>query len=621
MTVVRRICSNTEPTLQAGEYSTTITYTATVKLPAAPTNLSVSPNSYELGSADANTVTISASSGLASAYKVWIDLNDSQTNTPDSGEECTNLNVISDTRLTCNLPTDDSITVDTPYTIYVQTQAASPATIPNSFTYTKPSICRNGDPDSDCQVDIDDNMIPVTYDEERQVWIALNEQQINSLTGIWYDYGAKKWANAVTVQNPNDYRESKDVDELDILGYWVYIPRYAYEVQRRDAYDQVSKASANTSVSAQNFDIVFETKNTPRKTPVECLNGDYRTCVKNQYGESALTYPNTTSQSDPLNSQTAWATHPAFTWGTEELNGFWIGKFETTGTRTAPTVKPNQHANISEYIGEFYSAAKSIGQPDPNNNYGGANNDDTTNGLTQNSHHLAISTSHMLKNSEWGAVAYLSASKYGTGVNNVQINGAYLASGSTDADGDSSRYGVTGCGPEADGIEDRYNAGTLNKSTIESSTACGSVDRAYNGTIGQYASTTNNVYGVYDMSGGAWEYVMGNYSTNLSQTSNSTYNYREVKTPIKPPYVDIYNITSNNSCTWNTDGSSCGGHALFETASWGGDIAYFVNSGLPWFVRGGNSGGGSGAGVFASNYDYGFNYTYVGFRVALSAVP
>ena len=45
---------NTEPTLQAGEYSTTITYTATVKLPAAPTNLSVSPNSYELGSGDNN---------------------------------------------------------------------------------------------------------------------------------------------------------------------------------------------------------------------------------------------------------------------------------------------------------------------------------------------------------------------------------------------------------------------------------------------------------------------------------------------------------------------------------------------------------------------------------------
>ena len=28
----------------------------------------------------------------------------------------------------------------------------------------------------------------------------------------------------------------------------------------------------------------------------------------------------------------------------------------------------------------------------------------------------------MMKNSEWGAAAYLSASLYGAGVNNVQIN-------------------------------------------------------------------------------------------------------------------------------------------------------------------------------------------------------
>ena len=26
------------------------------------------------------------------------------------------------------------------------------------------------------------------------------------------------------------------------------------------------------------------------------------------------------------------------------------------------------------------------------------------------------------------------------------------------------------------------------------------------------ASTTGTIYGVYDMSGGAWEYVMGNYN-------------------------------------------------------------------------------------------------------------
>ena len=621
--------ANVEQFFRAGTYSEEVVYTATVKLPSNPTITSVSPNQYELGSNGNSTVTIEGAN-LASAYRVWIDLNNS--NTYDTNEQCTNLNIESNTKLTCNVPTDQTIpTLDTgTHTIYVQTQAEQPGKLENAFTYTKPSICRNADPDSDCQVDIDDNMIPVTYDEERQVWIALNERQINSLTGIWYDYGAKKWANAVTVKNPDNYRESKDVNEDDILGYWVYIPRYAYKVQRRDAYNPTNQTSANSAVSAQNFDIVFETKNDPVKQPIECNTGDYQTCVKNQYGASALNYPNTTSQDDPSNNQTAWATHPAFTWKytqaingfdqTTELNGFWIGKFETTGTRTAPTVKPNQHANIYEYIGEFYSAAKSIGQPDSANKYGGADTDNTTSSLKQNSHNLAVSTSHMLKNSEWGAVAYLSASRYGAGVNKVQINAAMLASGSTDADGDKSQYGATGCGPESNGVKVLYNAGTLNETTIESSTACGSADRAYNGTIGQYASTTNNVYGVYDMSGGTDEYVMGNYSTNLSQTSNGAWG-DEVKIPIKPPYVDIYNITSADDCTWSVGGSGCGGHALFETTSWGYTGSGFAESSFSWFGRGGHVRGSSTSGVFARSWASGITSDDSGFRVALLALP
>ena len=88
-----------------------------------------------------------------------------------------------------------------------------------------------------------------------------------------------------------------------------------------------------------------------------------------------------------------------------------------------------------------------------------------------------------------------------------------------------------------------------------------------------------------------------------------------------PPYVDLYNITSNNSCTWNTSGSGCGGHALFETASWGGDYSVFVDSSSPWFERGGGSSDVSYAGVFASRYLHGDGDANLGFRAALLAVP
>ena len=552
-----------------------------------------------MGSGDANTVTISADSGLTSTYKVWIDLNNSKTNTPDSGEECTNLNVIGDTQLTCNLPTDDSITVDTPYTIYVQTQAASPVTIPNSFTYTKPTGSTTINSGT-VAVDIDDSMIPVVYTGSTTTsggkWTSVSIADIKADPTKWFDYTGDStngdgphWANAVTVNNPENYRESGiDIPQSEIKGYWVYIPRYAYRVQRRDA--------SNSAVSAQNFDIVFETKDTPKKTPAIC-GGNYIQCIIGTYSQSALTYPYTTSQDDPLNSQTAWATHPAFTWWNEELNGFWIGKFETTGSIKEPTVLPNQYHKANEYIGVFYDIAKSIGQPDPNNTYGNGT------ATTSNAHNLTVLSSHMLKNSEWGAVAYLASSQYGTGVNNVHSNSSFDDSaGSDDGDGKDSAS-ITGCGPSGDGLTGIYSCAN-------------NISHQYQSDIGQLASTTGNEYGVYDMSGGAYEYVMGNYSTNLSQSGGST---TYMKTAVKPPYVDIYNITSNNSCTWNTSGSGCGGHALFETAGWGGDGAGFVNSSSPWFRRGGYWDIGTAAGVFGSYDGYGGNGYDYGFRVALSA--
>ena len=271
--------------------------------------------------------------------------------------------------------------------------------------------------------------------------------------------------------------------------------------------------------------------------------------------------------------------------------------------------------------------------------------------ITQNSHHLDKATSHMLKNSEWGAVAYLSASKYGAGVNGTQINSAYPSS-SADADGTSSRYGITGCGPNnASGSTGTYTDGTaLSSDLIESPTACSqNIAKAYNGSIGVLASTTNNIYGIYDMSGGVYEYVMGNLTgyDDQSETSNITY----MQTRAKPPYVDLYKESqgfdyisiddtnpawsastsaqyyNNDVCTWGT----CGGHALHETKqyqsvsssyqSWGSDNSNFVNSSNRWFQRGGGALALSNAGLFNSGRGTGSRSSGLGFRAALLALP
>ena len=268
-----------------------------------------------------------------------------------------------------------------------------------------------------------------------------------------------------------------------------------------------------------------------------------------------------------------------------------------------------------------------------------------------------------------GAITYLASSKYGAGTNNVSINSAYP---STSADADiaspssSYRYGITGCGPnDINRSTTAYSSVTtssgetvdlpaLSSSHIEDPLACGDVDHSYIGNIGQLASTTNNVYGIYDMSGGAYEYVMGNLTGYDDQSESSSAS--NTRNPIKPPYVDLYkespygNFTSglsgstnnpvawsntsseyywnNDICTWGT----CGGHALHETKqyqsvssgnqSWGGDGSNFVGSSIRWFQRGGSAYIGSSAGLFHSVSNDGISSNNGhGFRSVLLAAP
>ena len=271
----------------------------------------------------------------------------------------------------------------------------------------------------------------------------------------------------------------------------------------------------------------------------------------------------------------------------------------------------------------------------------------------------------MLKNSEWGAITYLASSKYGAGTNNVSVNSAY-PSKSADADiaNPDSAYssGTTGCGPNnINRLTTRYSSVTtstgetvrlpaLSSSHIEDPLACGDVDHSYIGSIGQLASTTNNVYGIYDMSGGALEYVMGNLTGYDDQSESSSLSYY-IRNPIKPPYVDLYKESlgfdysssgdtnpawsyskyayyyNNEVCTWGT----CGGHALHETKqyqsvssnnqSWGGDHSYFIDSDDRWFQRGDSAFDGSYAGLYESTGTDGADYYGYGFRSVLLAAP
>ena len=165
-----------------------------------------------------------------------------------------------------------------------------------------------------------------------------------------------------------------------------------------------------------------------------------------------------------------------------------------------------------------------------------------------------LSKCHRQQNNEWGAVAYLTQSIYGRCTSSTSC---------TEIGINNKQGHITGYGAP---VGSNY------------STSNGT----YNTPRGKDASTTGTIYGVYDMAGGAWEYVMGVYNKTISNSGFSSL-----------PDTKYYN---------NYTGSSYTGHALTETKNWYSDQADFVNSSGPWFVRGGTDYSSTHAGVFSFSF-------------------
>ena len=195
----------------------------------------------------------------------------------------------------------------------------------------------------------------------------------------------------------------------------------------------------------------------------------------------------------------------------------------------------------------------------------------------------------MLTNMEWGAVAYLTNSNYGRCSN-----------------GTCTEVTINNCNTFTTGI------GADTVSASKSSTTCTTEANKYNGEKGVYASTTGNVYGVYDMSAGTGEYVMGNMSSAAdiytfyprdSGFASSWYTSNQ-------KYVNTYAIISSSSDSktqkaYNAGrlGDATGEVVLYDGGDgWYSDIASFPSDNVPWFLRGGHYYNVSGAGVFYFNF-------------------
>ena len=392
---------------------------------------------------------------------------------------------------------------------------------------------------------IKENLVPVTIADNGEVTYANTQKK-------WYSYENKEWANAVILNEGVTYNVGDTIQESDIESYFVWIPRYRYQIFDEGNYTTYIESKPTESI-AKEIQIEFETN------AVEASTGSAK-------GE--------------------WLTHPAFT--NFDVNGFWVGKYET-GYKGATTKEEAQVNSID--------SSKVIIKP---NVYSWRNS--TVSNMFKTAYNYERNLdSHMMKNTEWGAVAYLSHSKYGINTEvRINNNSAYLTGYSAVEGTDQSDYPA--------------DYGTTSDLTLP-----------YNTSTGYKASTTGNITGIYDMSGCAWEYVAG-YMPSSSDASGFTSD----ELNIYSKYLDLYSSNSINiSWTNRFLGDATGEMGPFYDYenkdnkkryhnSWYDDHSSFLYSDMPWFARSGHYSVGAIAGQFYYHSSTGAADGGASFRIILA---
>ena len=402
-----------------------------------------------------------------------------------------------------------------------------------------------------------EGMIPVYWNGSN--WIKTTTED-----NKWYNYTKKEWANIVL----SDATFNGDIlDESKPYSQLVWIPRFAYKI-----------TSGWHSTDTGTVEVVF-------------VGTDNK-------GKDGTTYDGTyaaaTNGITLGGAMKNYVVEPAFDYGDKKLEGFWMGKFESshTGCTTNITtgevaftgnevmqIKPNVTSWRNITIGDSFNVCLAMNKE--NNSYRLNTSDN-------------VVDPHMIKNIEWGAVTFLSKSKYGKETEEVFIN-------------NSIDY-ITG------------NAGAI----ANASGATG-ITNAYHTANGQKASTTGNIYGVYDMSGGAWERVAA--YVNNGHANLQAYGKSIVEGAAK--YKDVYEqgLSDTKELNYNMAASKYG-DAIYEISngynsaneSWYSDYSNFSVTENAFFSRSGYYRNGANAGIFSFDGSSGTTNVLSGFRVAISVL-
>ncbi len=307
-----------------------------------------------------------------------------------------------------------------------------------------------------------------------EIYSKVDENGKASSTGT--DNPNFKWENwyaYIAGDNSRDTKTSRWANAVtDDGSYWVWIPRYKYKIT-----EQPTEAGPN---NAGKIEIEF----IPR---TDQMGANGYTTEANEDGEILTTDSN------------GYIIHPAFENGSStgknneyangewnsELPGFWVAKYEMSAEDEKGknilhpgNVVASDNVRMVSKAGKYSWVETYIGQAYQNCiNYDKSKN------------------SHLTKASEWGAVAYLAHSQYGRNRNELYMNNTYY-----------SYPGIrTGISTGLKEFNGDFEA----------------TEYAHNTQIGMLASTTGNIYGVYDMNGGGGEWttmwdIKGNPNTLIS---------------------------------------------------------------------------------------------------------
>jgi hypothetical protein len=411
---------------------------------------------------------------------------------------------------------------------------------------------------------------------------------------------------------------------------WVWIPRFAYKITYYTDSNKTTVSETKTQYGS--IDVVFLVGTT-----------DY------YYKDGGLQKAQraTSDNTAPTTNGDKYTVHPAFTdessidyanggWNSE-LTGIWVAKFEAGLPDNSSDSKVTVTGKSQVYYPVFQGLKYSYNYIDISTVY------TLSQAIAKEGNPYGLSStstnSHLMKNSEWGAVAYLSQSQYGLNGTNILINNVnYNGTKQSVKTENNKVYAVTGYSA---GEKANEGENTLTSSITLGDTVTGSkTSYAWYTTEGVTASSTGTIYGIYDLSGGAWEYTASYVANGNNLLGNGTALTTSASSSVGKKYVVVYVNGEGNAVIADTDTDEQKrikylqanyeenvkiGDAISETSiagtgnkSWYSDASNFAGGGTPFFKRGGGWNGTSTAGLFSFSCDYGGGFkNVVGFRAVL----